>query len=188
MIRPFLSFLLLACFLLYQFGYLLLCFWMPKAIQTHWEEQIWSEKLETTSKVYISIPFAKPYGQDQQEYQVANFPIEWNGKSHRVLYQQYRNDSLHLIAVSDEMQERFLTQLNTWINSVNSKDIQDELPPLQKLLLKSFIKDYIPLQEQSLDPNFQIALLDDDPFTPYFLRLSIGKTPPIQVPPQDFLV
>ena len=160
----------------------------PSAIQAHWEERIWNEELEATSKVYFSIPFAKPYGQDQQEYQVANFPIELNGKFHRVIYQQYRNDSLHLIAISDEVQTRFKAQLKTWISSVSSEESPNELPPLQKLLLKSFIKDFIPQEEQNLSLSYPLVIYEADRITPYLFRIPDGKTPKILVPPQIFLV
>ncbi|MFN3999249.1 hypothetical protein [Algoriphagus sp.] len=138
------SIFLLFCFGLYQFGFFILSFWMPIAIQNYWEKEAWNYNLTSVLNTTLVIPFPRPYGQDQEDYQVANFSIELKGKKHRVIYQQYKNDSLHLVAVPDKFHDSYRAQLTTWIASLNEGEAAENTPFSQKLLLKSFLKDFIP--------------------------------------------
>ena len=84
-----------------------------------------------------------PYGQDQEEFQTVNFPIEIDGKMVRVIKQRYFDDHLEVIVVHDELQTNLNEQVNNWLTALGADSGDSETPPLQKLLLKSFAKNFV---------------------------------------------
>lgn len=135
---------LLACFGIYHLGYFVVQFLMPLAIQRHWEEQIWADDESALEGRLVRVPFSMPYGQNQENFQTVNFPMEIDGKTHRVIKQRYFDDHLEVIVVQDDLHMKFEEQVRLWISSLGSDKEGFEGTPLQKILLKSFVKDFVP--------------------------------------------
>ena len=137
------AFILLSCFGVYHLGYFAVQFLMPMAIHQHWEKQIWENEDSDLTGRLVRVPFPMPYGQDQEEFQPVNFPIEIEGKLVRVIKQRYYDDHLEVIVVHDELQTNLKEQVKNWLFALGADSGDAEAPPLQKLLLKSFAKNFV---------------------------------------------
>ncbi len=137
------AFFLLFCFAVYHLGYLVVQLLMPLAIHQHWERQIWEAKEALPSERLVKIPFPMPYGQDQEDFQSVNFSMEIDGKMTRVIKQRYFDEHLEVVIVPDQLQATFDQQLQLWISSIGSEQGDFQGSPMQKLLLKTFVKDFL---------------------------------------------
>lgn len=140
--QKFYAILLLFCFSLHQLGYLAANYLIPKWIDAHWEQQIWNSDLGQEGEL-IRIPFPMPYGQDQEDFQPVNLSMEIDGEWKRVIRQRYFQDHLEVIVITDSLEEKWSSQFQKWISTYQMDSNQDEIPPLEKLLLKSFSKNFI---------------------------------------------
>lgn len=144
------AFFLLSTLMAYHFGFLAVSFLMPKIIHQHWESQIWNLSHETSSGELIRIPFSLPYGQNQENFQAVNLSMEIDGKWKRVIRQRYFDEHLEVIAVPDQLEQKLNRGIHTWMTSFAPDQENQDIPPAQKLLLKSFLKHFIP-------QNFSLA-------------------------------
>ena len=135
--------LLLTCFGMYHLGFFAVQFLMPIAIHHHWESQLWENEDSILEGRLVRVPFSLPYGQNQENFQPANFSMEIDGKTSRVIKQRYFDEHLEVIVVDDQLQMNLDEQVGLWISSVSSNQGDFEGPPLQKVLLRSFVKDFV---------------------------------------------
>ncbi|WP_268035201.1 hypothetical protein [Algoriphagus sp. PAP.12] len=143
-----LSIFLLSCFTFYQFGYFVVLVCMPRIIDKHWEERIWNQGISLSEGELVKIPFAMPYGQNQEEFTSVNHSIQIDGTWKRVIKQRYYDDHLEVITVPDRLESNLETQLKTLGSTFNPDSDTNDIPPLQKLILKSFNKNFTsPIQE-----------------------------------------
>lgn len=138
------AFILLSCFAIYHLGYFAVQFLMPMAIHQHWEKQVWDDQDSGLTGRLVRVPFPMPYGQDQEEFQPVNFPIKIDGKMVRVIKQRYFDDHLEVIVVHDELQTNLNAQVKNWLFALGADSGDGEGPPLQKVILKSFAKNFVP--------------------------------------------
>ncbi len=177
------AFLLLSCFGIYHLGYFVVQFLMPLAIHHHWENQVWESHESSLSGRLVRVPFTKPYGQNQEDFQPANFAMEIDGKMSRVIGQRYFEDHLEVLVVQDELRTKLDEQVKLWIFSLGSDPGGFDGPPLQKLLLKSFLKDFLPQPSgwELVDPLQKIAI---DHSTPFLFDIPSGIKDIFLTPPR----
>lgn len=175
---------LLTCFGLYHLGFFAVQFLMPMAIHQHWENQIWVNDEDFLEGKLIRIPFAMPYGQNQENFQSVNFSMEIEGKMNRVIKQRYFEDHLEVVVVEDELQTKLDEQVKLWIYSLSSGQTDFDGPPIQKVLLKSFVKDFVP---QALDFSFSanITEIQIQHSSPFLFSIPQGIMDIILLPPQQ---
>ncbi len=174
---------LLTCFGLYHLGFFAVQFLMPMAIHQHWENQIWENDEDFLEGKLIRIPFAMPYGQNQENFQTVNFQMEIEGKVNRVIKQRYFEDHLEVVVVKDELQTKLNEQVKLWIVSLASDQGDFEGPPLQKVLLKSLVKDFVPrVHDFSFAPKLTEILIRH--FSPFLVSIPKGIKDILLLPPQ----
>ncbi|OOG72292.1 hypothetical protein [Algoriphagus sp. A40] len=167
------AFFLLTCFGLYHLGFFALQVLMPLAIHQHWENKIWEMDPQTLGGKLLKIPFPMPYGQNQENFQPVNFMMKVDGKISRVIQQRYFEDHLEVIVVEDELHTNFEDQIKRWISTLGTDPGDFDGPPLQKLLLKSFVKDYVLhslIVTFSKSPEVRVI----SPFSPYSFYVPKG--------------
>nr|WP_287935609.1 hypothetical protein [Algoriphagus sp.] len=176
--------ILLSCFGLYQFGFFAVQFLMPLAIHQQWNNQIWDMNEDFLEGKLIRIPFSIPYGQNQENFQSVNFSMEIEGKMNRVIKQRYFEDHLEVVVVEDELQSKLDEQVKLWIFSLSTDQGDFDGPPLQKVLLKSFVKDFIP---QALGFSFSPNLtgIQIRHSFPFLFSIPLGTKDIILLPPQQ---
>lgn len=176
--------ILLTCFGLYHLGFFAVQFLMPMAIHQHWDNQIWENEEALLAGKLIRIPFFMPYGQNQENFQHVNFSMEIEGKVNRVIKQRYFEDHLEIVVVEDELQSKLDEQVKLWIFSLASGQGDFDGPPLQKVLLKSFVKDFVPhAHDFSYSPNLTGILIRHS--FPILFRIPQGIKDIILLPPRE---
>ncbi len=176
--------ILLTCFGLYHLGFFAVQFLMPMAIHQHWDNQIWEDEEALLEGKLIRIPFSMPYGQNQENFQHVNFPMEIEGKVNRVIKQRYFEDYLEVIVVVDELQMKLDEQVKLWIFSLGSDQGDFDGPPLQKVLLKSFVKDFVPNAiDLTFSPNLTGILIRQS--FPFLFSIPQGIKDIILLPPRE---
>ncbi|MEB2776189.1 hypothetical protein SYJ56_12775 [Algoriphagus sp. D3-2-R+10] len=136
-----LSILLLACFVMYHFGYYAFYFSYDQHLESKWEDLIYSESSLEADERLIEIPLSMPYMANQEEFQTTNTPYEKNGKYYRAIKQRYQNDTLQLIVLPDAKRRVLDNTVKKWISVIT----EDELPQdhNSSITVKFFVKDYI---------------------------------------------
>jgi hypothetical protein len=182
--RKFTAYFLLIIFTIYHLGYLVVQLLMPVVIHHHWERQIWGCQEALPTERLIKIPFLMPYGQDQQDFQAVNFSIEIDGAMVRVTKQRYFGEHLEVMVVPDQLQANFDEQLQFWVASMGADQGGFQGSPIQKLLLKAFLKDFTP---QSSDWRLTLASVPIQAicFPPLFVSIPDENEEVILPPPQD---
>ncbi len=176
--------ILLTCFGLYQLGFFGVQFLMPLAIHQHWDNQIWDNEAGLLEGKLIRIPFSMPYGQNQENFQSVNFPMEIEGKVNRVIKQRYFEDHLEIVVVEDDFQTKLDEQVKLWIFSLASDQGGFDGPPLQKVLLKSFVKDFVAhAHDFSFSPNLSGILIRHS--FPSLFNIPLGIKDIILLPPRE---
>lgn len=180
-----LSIFLLSCFAFYQFGYFVVLVCIPRIIDQQWEGRIWDQGISLSEGELVKIPFAMPYGQNQEEFTSVNHSIQIDGAWKRVIKQRYFDDHLEVITVPDRLESNLEAQLKTWASSFNPDTDAEDIPPLQKLILKSFHKNFTsPIQYHN-----QFIFNDLKPINQHgFYAFSILESnPEITSPPPQIL-
>ena len=167
------AYLLLLCFGIYHLGHLAVQLAMPFAIHQHWEKRIWADESALPAERLHKIPFPMPYGQDQEEFQAVNFSMEIAGKMTRVIRQRYFDEHLEVVIVPDQLQASLDEQLEVWLSSLSTDQGDFQGSPMQKLLLKSFAKDFMP-RISPLGLRSRIPLENIQEFPPFFVAIPDG--------------
>jgi hypothetical protein len=179
--------LLLSCFGLYQFGFFAMQFLMPLAIHQQWNNQIWENEEDFLEGKLIRIPFSMPYGQNQENFQSVNFSMEIEGKVNRVIKQRYFEDHLEVVVVEDKLQSKLDEQVILWIFSLSPEQGDFDGPPLQKVLLKSFVKDFVPrVHDFSFAPKLTAILIRHS--SPFLVSIPKGVKDIILLPPRGIQI
>jgi hypothetical protein len=178
--------LLLVCFGIYHFGFFAVQFLMPLAIHHHWESRIWDDEASSLGGRLVKIPFSMPYGQDQESFQFANFSLEIEGQTSRVIKQRYFDEHLEVIIVVDKLQSNLKKQVKSWLFSLSAESEDSDQLPLQQALAKTFAKNFIPyMLEWSVESaQFAILIVHND----YFHVGIITGIKDILLPPPKLMV
>lgn len=174
-----LAILLLACFAIYHFGYYAFYFSFNYHLENQWADQIHGLAQGDLEERLMEIPLSAPYMSNQDEFQPTNTRFEKNGEYFRAIKQRYQNDTLQLVYVADTARGILDNTVKKWISSLT----EDEIPQDQngKLLVKTFIKDYIqpevysPEKSEAIAIEDQIGLAFSTYMNPYF---TLDSPPP----------
>ncbi|WP_192350432.1 hypothetical protein [Algoriphagus sp. Y33] len=136
------SIVLLGCFCLYYFGYLIYYYTFQHSINRDWEESIWEEMYDDSDTEMMEIPLSLPYMANQESFQTTNLAMEVDGKFLRVVKQRYQNDTLQLVYIIDHQQQQLENQVTDWIRSISDQSPQNKKERNQ-LFAKLFPRDFM---------------------------------------------
>jgi hypothetical protein len=178
------AYLLLTCFGVYHLGFFAVQFLMPIAIHHHWEKQVWDDQNPFLSGKLVRVPFSMPYGQDQEHFQAVNFSMEIEGKTKRVIKQRYFDDHLEVVVVEDQLQTKFDEQVELWLFSIGVDQGDIEGSPLQNVLLKSFVKNFV-LNSTDWRASVAFSEISVNHSSPFLLIVPKGTKDVIPLPPEQ---
>ncbi|TXE13455.1 hypothetical protein [Algoriphagus aquimarinus] len=147
------SIILLGCFCLYYFGYLIYFYAYQHSLNREWEESIWEELYDDSATEMREIPLSLPYMANQEFFQTTNLAMEVDGEFLRVVKQRYQNDTLQLIYIKDHQQQQLENQVNDWIRSITDQSPQNKQERNQ-LFAKLFPKDFMAAEIPKLKTAF----------------------------------
>lgn len=173
--------MLLGCFGLYYFGYIIYFFAFQHTLNREWEENIWEESYDASATELMKIPLSIPYMANQESFQTTNLPIEINGQFLRVIKQRYQNDTLQIVYLKDHKQQKLENQVTDWIKSITDNS-QKNNTERNQLFAKFFPKDFMANEFYTFktwDSNHAVnrIVTSQTDYTDIFLSL---KSPPPQ--------
>lgn len=170
------SFLLLSCFILYNFGYYLVYFSLNSRIESNWTEKIYGDQAIPDQKT-LKIPISLHYATDDRDFREINSLFEKDGEYFRIIKQKYAKDTLTVVYVADDQKNNLETTIKKWAASM----AQEGQTNSGKLDFNNFVKDYMP-------PFFAVNLdcllviktdtLHKDPDTQFENKSSSPNSPP----------
>lgn len=150
------SFLLLTCFILYNFGYYVVYFSVNSHIEKNWAEKIYGDQ-EILNQKTLKIPISLHYANDDQDFKEINSLFEKDGEYFRIIKQKYAKDTLTVVYVSDNQKNNLETTIKKWAASM----AQEGQTNSGKIDFNNFVKDYM---QPYFDLNLK-CLADIEPIT-----------------------
>ncbi|MFC4874785.1 hypothetical protein [Negadavirga shengliensis] len=139
--RKIISILLLACFLVYHFGYYVFYFSYQHLIETDWTSKVYREDFHDYK--VMKIPMKLPYSFEEEGFQLTNIPFKKDGKSYRAIKKRFADDTFELLYVPDMAKIKLEVNLKQWVISISSEASAENNK--DKVVAKTFIKDFIRL-------------------------------------------
>ncbi|MFC4874782.1 hypothetical protein [Negadavirga shengliensis] len=137
--RKIISILLLACFLVYHFGYYVFYFSYQHVIESDWTSKVYKKDFQDYQ--VMKIPMKLPYSFEEEGFQLTNIPFKKDGKSYRAIKKRFADDTFELLYVPDMAKIKLEFNLKQWVISLvpesNAENQQE------RILTQNFIKDYL---------------------------------------------
>ncbi len=130
-----LSYLFLLIFLGYHLGFVGLYWIGSRSIDSYWKSSV---EFSGPQKE-ISIPLALPYWQDQDEFQIADGSINFEGINYRIVKQRYARDTIHFIVVHDALTDKLHQSVDDWVqNSAANNQTEKSTNTLFSFIVKDY--------------------------------------------------
>ncbi|MDR7131140.1 hypothetical protein J2X69_003500 [Algoriphagus sp. 4150] len=153
---------------------------MKSQIESSWTDWIYNETKGELEEKTLKIPLSMPYASDQEEFHITNISFEKDGQHFRVIKQRYQSDTLYMVYVPDIAKGNLNTTIRQWISSLT----QDETPHQNgnSLLIKLFIKDYTPPQNEF---DFTPFFINGEEYLGFVFMAYESQELPLHTPPPE---
>jgi len=113
---------LLLLFLFHNLGFFIVYVSIIKQQEKEWSMKVVENNFTSTQYEMASIPISLPYQPDQKEFTDVNENIELNGNFYRIVKKRYEKDTMHIVFINDQTNDKINKQFAGWADDTGNRD------------------------------------------------------------------
>ncbi|MEO7990696.1 MAG: hypothetical protein ABI663_14205 [Chryseolinea sp.] len=173
--------MLLAVFVFQMVGYYFVYLGLRFQANTEMAQRLDIESYTDEETITIKIPFTLPYWSDSKDFERVNGEFVHNGEFYKLVKQELRNDTLHVVCIHDFKEKRNFNFMAGFAK------LSADAPVSSKQALKLFgslLKDFVP-SSNSISSTKPLALTHITYASKQFSLIAAAY--PVLSPPPDFI-